>query len=72
MLRISTDTTKLATRQPDSYGNADDALYAASQLDSEGEWAKAISIYERAALLWPEHGNYCMECISQIKTKMPQ
>jgi hypothetical protein len=60
---------KMIAKQPESYSNPDDALYSATYLDSEGEWDKAIALYQRVAILWPEHEPYCRESIKQIENK---
>jgi len=61
--------TKLDERPVQSYGNAEDALAAASQLDMLGDWDEAIALYQYAAARWPEHGEYINACVNTITDK---
>ena len=53
----------------ETYNTPDDALAAASKLDSHGEWAAAIDLYRQAAERWPEQVEYIQGCIDSITEK---
>ena len=59
----------LAQRTPDSYENAEDALEAATILDSRGDWEEAIAIYKHVLKWWPEHATYVENCLKAIAEK---
>ena len=59
----------LARQIPQSYSNPDDALAAASRLDTLGDWDLAISLYEHVATRWPEHAGYSTACVEKIREK---
>jgi hypothetical protein len=54
---------------PDSYGNAEDALAAASRFNTYGDWDTAIEFYRSIAARWPEHANYAESCIDEVTKK---
>lgn len=56
---------------PRDYPNPDDALAAASRLDSLGDWDAAIAIYQSVATRWSENATYCQNCIADIERKQP-
>jgi hypothetical protein len=60
---------KIIDKDVDTFCNADDAIYAASQLDSEGEWDAAIFLYQHIEKEWPEFADYCQRCIAEIDAK---
>jgi hypothetical protein len=48
-------------------------LFAASILDQNGEWEKAILLYENVLQFWPdEYGDYSRNSIDAVRKKMPQ
>lgn len=53
----------------DDYSSPDDALAAATRLDSIGEWDAAIDCFTAVAQKWPEHSAYARNCISSIEKK---
>ncbi len=53
----------------DDYSSPDDALAAATRLDSIGEWDAAIDCFSAVAQKWPEHSAYALNCISSIEKK---
>ena len=59
----------LIERLPDDYNDPDDAIAAASRLDSLGDWDAAISLYRSVAERWPEHSTYVTNCIADIDQK---
>jgi hypothetical protein len=67
---ICRPTKSLLERSPDDYHDPDDAIAAASRLDSLGDWDAAIALYRSAAKRWPEHANYIGNCIDAITEKM--
>jgi len=58
-----------AEQSPSEFGNADDAIAAASKLDRNGHWDGAIALYRLAADRWPEHATYIENCIEDITKK---
>jgi hypothetical protein len=62
-------TQRLSERTPIDYTDPDDALAAASDLDSLGEWDAAISLYRSVAGRWPEHSKYIDQCVADIAHK---
>jgi hypothetical protein len=60
---------ELVNKKFENYRNAEDALHAASQLDSLGEWDLSIKLYQFAAERWPEHKHYAENSINQIQGK---
>jgi len=70
--RAMRPATTLAERSPEQYNNADDALAAASRLDSLGDWDAAINLYEITAKRWPEHRKYADACIEAVRAKINQ
>ncbi len=66
---VSRPSTTVVERPPKNYTNPDDALAAASRLDSLGEWESAIGVYQNAAERWPEHAGYVESCIDSIRQK---
>lgn len=60
----------LIDRSPTDYDNPDDAMTAASRLDSLGDWNDAIKLYRSAAQRWPEHEPYISNCISELDRKL--
>lgn len=67
-VRDSFSTTSRA--DPDELDNADDAIAAASKLDTIGDWDASIAAYHTAADLWPEHADYIRNCIADIQRKL--
>jgi hypothetical protein len=61
--------TRLVERPHQDYENADDALAAASRLDTLGDWDEAIAQYRYAATRWPEHSAYVDACVIAINDK---
>ena len=59
----------LIERAPSDYDDADDAMAAASRLDSLGDWDAALSLYRSIAERWPEHAPYVTNCIADITQK---
>jgi hypothetical protein len=59
----------LIERTPDDYTDPDDALAAASRLDSLGDWDAAVALYRSVAARWPEHSIYADNCISEVTQK---
>ena len=55
---------------PDATDNADDAIAAASKLDTLGDWHQSIAAYRVAAERWPEHATYINNCIGDIQRKL--
>ncbi|TWU54345.1 hypothetical protein Poly51_30620 [Rubripirellula tenax] len=49
--------------------NIEDAIDAASRLDSRGDWDEAIVAYKDAASRWPDHATYIGNCIREIEGK---
>ena len=66
---LSRPGKKLVDKQDEEFENAEDALFAASSLDSLGEWDKAISLYQFTSERWPEHQLYAEKSIEQIRRK---
>lgn len=62
-------TQALIERAPADYDDADDAMAAASRLDSLGDWDAALSLYRSVAERWPEHSTYVTNCIADITQK---
>lgn len=62
-------TQSLTERMPDDYTDPDDAMAAASHLDSLGDWDAAVSLYRSVAERWPEHSAYIDKCVSDISRK---
>lgn len=60
---------KLIDRSTDDFDSPDDALAAATRLDTLGEWDAAIDMFRMAAKRWPDHASYAERCISDIETK---
>lgn len=60
----------LTKRGPDSYTDPEDAIAAASRLDSLGDWDAAVQFYESIAKRWPEHSEYVGNCLSELQRKM--
>ena len=60
---------KLTERDPTGYSNAEDALAAASRLDTLGDWEAATAIYQGAAIRWPEHEEYIQRCLEHVREK---
>ena len=60
---------RLAEKQSVDYSNADDALAAASRLDTLGDWDQALALYQTSAQRWPEHQAYIERCVEQINEK---
>jgi hypothetical protein len=56
-----------ASQTPDT---AEDAVYAAVQLDKTGEWDAAIAAYRVIADRWPEHATYVANCIADVQRKL--
>ncbi len=48
----------------------DEALDAAAQLDSEGDWDEAINAFREIATRWPEHATYASNSIAAIQAKI--
>lgn len=61
--------SRLTERKFKEYATADDALAAASQLSTQGEWDAAIALYQTSAEKWPEHRAYATACIQQIEER---
>ena len=59
----------LSRHSPIDYSNPDDALVAASRLDSLGDWDAAIAVYRNVAVHWPEHATYVENCVADIRHK---
>lgn len=57
-------------RTPDEIASADDAIAAASKLDTIGEWHASITAYRAAAERWPEHATYIDNCIADVQRKL--
>ncbi|WP_302120173.1 putative signal transducing protein [Allorhodopirellula heiligendammensis] len=55
--------------EPVAIDNADDALDAAADLDTSGEWDAAIIAYREISERWPEHATYTQGCIADIQRK---
>ena len=55
---------------PDDFDNADDALAAASKLDTIGDWHASIVAYRVAAEQWPGHAAYIDNCIADVQRKL--
>jgi len=55
---------------PDEIESADDAVAAASKLDTMGEWHASIAAYRVAAERWPEHATYIDNCIADVQRKL--
>jgi len=53
----------------DDYDNPDDAIAAASRLDTNGDWSASIDLYRHAADRWPEHAEYIQQCIKRVAEK---
>jgi hypothetical protein len=53
----------------DDYDNADDAISAASRLDTRGDWDESIDLYRRASQRWPEHSEYIQSSIDRVIEK---
>ncbi|TWT50764.1 hypothetical protein Pla22_35070 [Rubripirellula amarantea] len=51
------------------HNNVEDAIDAAANLDSRGDWDEAIIAYSEAATQWPEHATYINNCILEIQNK---
>ena len=66
---ICRPTQSLLERSPDDYHDPEDAIAAASRLDSLGDWDAAIALYRSAAERWPEHAKYIENCINDIIEK---
>jgi len=50
---------------------ADIVSSAATRLELEGEWEKAIQLYTDLCQRWPEeHGEYAQNCIRRVQDKM--
>lgn len=60
---------RLVDKAPNHYQNAEDALSAASRLDTQGDWDAAIELYQFSAERWPEHQSYIEQCVDQIRKK---
>ena len=60
---------RLVDKPIKDYQRPDDAFFAASQLDAQGEWDAAIALYRNTAQRWPEHQDYAGNCIEQIERK---
>jgi hypothetical protein len=56
-------------RDPEAFSDPEEAIAAATKLDSMGDWDDAIAIYRRVASRWPEHASYAENCISAINRK---
>jgi hypothetical protein len=56
----------LIERLPVDYDYPDDALAAASKLDALGEWEHATALYQHAAISWPEHRPYVVQCLARL------
>lgn len=52
-----------------NFDNPDDALAAASKLDSRGDWTASLDLYRHAAERWPEHKEYIQRCIDRVTEK---
>ena len=59
----------LLARSPNDYDDPDDAMAAASRLETLGDWDAAIALYRSAADRWPEHSDYIQNCIEEIVRK---
>jgi len=57
----------LVERQAADYDHPDDVLIAAGKLDALGEWDHAAALYEYAALHWPEHRPYVVNCLARLQ-----
>ena len=55
---------------PGEFENADDAIAAASKLDTMGDWHASIAAYRAAAERWPEHSTYIDNCIADVQRKL--
>ena len=53
----------------DDYISPEDAIAAATRLDSIGEWDAAIDRFTAIAQKWPEHSDYVRNCITSIEKK---
>ena len=66
---LTRPSTTVAERLPADYSNADDAMAAASRLDTLGDWDAAIQLYESISDRWPEHSPYTESCVDSIRRK---
>jgi hypothetical protein len=57
----------LLDRRTSDYDHPEDALAAASKLDALGEWEHAAVLYEHAAIHWPEHRPYVIQCLARLR-----
>ncbi|QDU96487.1 hypothetical protein [Lignipirellula cremea] len=67
---IARPTETLVQRAPKSYDDPEDALAAASRLDSLGDWDAAAELYTSVAERWPEHRKYAGNCLAEVKQKL--
>ena len=51
------------------YINPEEVLAAACRLDLDGKFDEAVAIYVEVARRWPEHKQYALERITQVKEK---
>ena len=66
---LTRPSTTVAQRSPTVYTNADDAMAAASRLETLGEWDAAIQLYKFVSDRWPEHSTYAESCLDAIRKK---
>jgi hypothetical protein len=62
-------THTLVERGAHVYASADDAIAAASRLDSIGELDAAIELLQTVVERWPDYRAYAVNCISAIERK---
>jgi hypothetical protein len=64
----------LVPEKPSAGPSVEDLSNQASNLDSEGEWEKALAIYEQLAtrLQGQQYGEYARNCAREIREKIAQ
>jgi hypothetical protein len=60
---------KLIDMPPHEFPSGEDAIAAASMLDSGGDWDAALAIYRTTALRWPEYAEYIDKCEAEIEKR---
>jgi hypothetical protein len=69
MLTDSRRNVRSSASSPTVYESADNAIAAAHDLEMQGEWEAAITLFESAAGRWPEHAEYIENRISDVRKK---
>jgi hypothetical protein len=59
----------LFEQRPESYDDPEDAMAAASRLDSLGDWSAASKLYQSIGERWPEHSEYVGNCLADVRRK---